>query len=340
MTKSLQVKNLTVTYKTADKKEKTALKNISFTVSEGEILAIIGPSGSGKTSLLRALSGLQQCDVTDISYGNKNLATLQTHQKGIGMVFQDGQLFPNYNVKNNIAYGLKIKKMSDSQQEEKVKQLLELVDLQGYENYNIQSLSGGQAQRVALARSLATNPEILLLDEPLSSLDKQLRVQLADDLRLILKKTQTTAIYVTHDQEEAFQVADKIAYISDGILRRIDTPQEIYKHPKTYELAKFLGYECFLDNIQASYLGLYINTSQLIATRPFAFTIAENLCSKFGSFLSTIKQTREYKDEKQALLHLDAGINTWIKIPEKYEANIGDTVVLQIDKSKCCIVSK
>ena len=340
MNKILSVKNLSVTYLNPDtKEEKRALKNASFTLNEGEILALIGPSGGGKTSLLRAIAGLEESEVTEISYGEEKLDKLPANKRNIGMVFQDGQLFPNYNVQGNIQYGMTCLGFNETEKKEKTKQLLKLVDLQGYENHSIDTLSGGQAQRVALARALATTPKILLFDEPLSALDKNLRENLAKELRNIIKQTGTTVIYVTHDQDEAFAIADKVGYVSNGILQRIDTPEEIWRHPRTLELAKFLGYSPFLDHIAASYMGVFIYNNQYVAARPYAFAISRGDCARCGSLFSTVVELKNNKGELEALVRLDAGVDAWIRVPENYPIEVGDLLALEVNKGQCTIVS-
>ncbi|QPK94220.1 ABC transporter ATP-binding protein [Actinomyces sp. zg-332] len=337
---TLTVRNLSVTYTiSGSKEEKRALRNASFTLEEGQILALLGPSGSGKSSLLRALTGLEESQSSEITYKGIDLRCLPPNERKIGMVFQDGQLFPNYTVKGNIEYGLANQELSKSEKEDIVKNLLELVDLQGFEDRNIETLSGGQAQRVALARALAPKPRILLLDEPLSALDKSLREQLSSELRQILKKTNTTAIYVTHDQDEAFAIADLVGYISDGNLQRIDTPEEIWRHPRTLELAKFLGYSPFLDYIGASYMGIFLHSNQYLAARPYAFSIARSDCARCQALMGNVKELRKNKDEIEALVKLDAGGDAWIKIPDNYKVSEGDLIALQVNKGQCTIVS-
>lgn len=336
----LNVSNLTVEYTNAITKQvNTAVKNASFKLETGQILALLGASGSGKSSLLRALAGLEQCTATDLSIGGLSFAQLPANKRGMGMVFQNSQLFPNYDVAGNIKYGLHGSGYSEQEKDAMVAEVLELVDLSGYESRKVQTLSGGQAQRVALARSLVTKPKVMLLDEPLSALDRSLREQLSTDLRTILKKSGTTAIYVTHDQDEAFTVGDLVGFMSDGYLRRIDTADEFYRHPKTVELATFLGYGPLLDNIAASYVGIFIYSNQYIAARPNAFSISRGDCARCGAIFSTVKTLKTKKGQLQALVELDAGVQAWIDIPKGYPTEVGDRLVLDLDKSKCTIVS-
>lgn len=193
-----------------------ALHGVNMSVACGEIVALVGASGSGKSTVLRAVAGLERISAGEIWISGRNMAGVPTHKRGVGMVFQDAQLFPHMSVARNIAYGLSSMRRSSQQKKERVTQLLRLVDLEGFEARSVDTLSGGQAQRVALARSLAPEPQLLLFDEPLSALDTDLRESLSMKLRSILKQTGTAAVYVTHDPAEAQRVSDRIATIAKG----------------------------------------------------------------------------------------------------------------------------
>ena len=202
-----------------------ALRAVTLSVAAGEIVGVIGASGSGKSTLLRAVAGLEPISSGEIMIASElvegsGISSVPTHKRGIGMVFQDGQLFPHLNVGRNIAYGLKFVRpaLDRVAKAERVAQLLELVELSGYENRPVGTLSGGQAQRVALARSLAPSPRLLLLDEPLSALDTDLREVLSLELRKILKRTGIAALYVTHDHGEAKRATDRIVHIEAGVV--------------------------------------------------------------------------------------------------------------------------
>lgn len=231
----------------------TAVDRVSFTVSPGEVLVLLGASGSGKSSMLRAVAGLEPLAAGTVSWGDEDLRDVPVHKRGFGLVFQDGQLFPTMSVGRNVAYGLP--KVPKREQRRRVAELLELVGLPGYEARKITELSGGQAQRVALARSLAPAPRALLFDEPLSALDTGLRRRLSADLTRILKDTGTTALYVTHDQEEAFAVADSIAVLDGGRMVQLDTPEALWRRPGSTRVAEFLGYRTFVSPATASALG-------------------------------------------------------------------------------------
>lgn len=216
--KLLQLKEVAITYADGF----TAVKNIDFFLREGEIVALLGASGSGKSTLLRGIAGLEEVtegamEIYDSMADSwEDLRKIPVHKRNIGMVFQDGQLFPHRSVAKNISYGLEMHGVAKAEIKTRVSQLLELVDLADYGARSVQTLSGGQAQRVALARSLAPKPRVLLLDEPLSALDKQLRKTLALDLRKIIKHSGTSAIFVTHDEEEAAIVSDRVIHLSQG----------------------------------------------------------------------------------------------------------------------------
>ncbi len=244
----LRVRDLSVRFGST-----AAVADVDLDVGAGGIVALLGASGSGKSSLLRGIAGLEPPTHGTVFWDGVDLSATPVHQRGFGVMFQDGQLFPHRDVGGNIAYG--IAHLPAAQRAMRVRELLALVGLPAYERRAITSLSGGQAQRVALARSLAPAPRLLLLDEPLSALDRELRERLAVLLRDTLRATGTTALYVTHDQDEAFTVADRIAVLAAGRLVRVDTPEELWRDPGTREVAAFLGYGPFLEASVASALG-------------------------------------------------------------------------------------
>ncbi len=244
----LHIRNVSVRYG-----ELLAVDNVTLTVAPGAVLALLGPSGSGKSSLLRAIAGLEPLATGAVLWDGVDLASTKVHQRNFGFVFQDAQLFSTMDVGHNIAYGLT--KLPRPKRSERVREMLRLVGLEGYENRKVTELSGGQAQRVALARSLAPSPRALLLDEPLSALDRNLRDHLADELAGILRAVGTTAIHVTHDQDEASKVADTVAVMDRGRLLQRDTPDVLWRSPASREVARFLGFTAFLDATTARDLG-------------------------------------------------------------------------------------
>lgn len=230
-----------------------AVDGVSLDVAPGEIVALLGASGSGKSSLLRAVAGLEPLHAGTIAWDGEDLTAVPVHRRGFVMMFQDGQLFPHHSVAGNVGYALT--QLDREARSRRVEELLDLVGLAGYGPRPVTALSGGEAQRVALARSLAPHPRLLMLDEPLSSLDRGLREHLVGVLERTLRATGTPGMYVTHDQDEAFAIADRIAVLSAGRLLQLDTPAELWRHPADAEVAGFLGYGPFLSLDEARGLG-------------------------------------------------------------------------------------
>lgn len=236
----LSVRGLAVTYG-----DLRAVDGVDLEVAAGEVVALLGASGSGKSSLLRAVAGLEDVAAGEVAWAGRSMVRVPVHKRGFGLMFQDGQLFEHRDVGSNIAYGLT--GLPRAQRGERVREMLELVGLPGFERRRVTTLSGGQAQRVALARALAPAPRLLLLDEPLSALDRALREQLATDVRTILRRGGTTALYVTHDQDEAMTVADRVGVMEAGRLLRLDTPQRLWADPGSSKVARFLGFDVVGD---------------------------------------------------------------------------------------------
>jgi thiamine transport system ATP-binding protein len=220
----------------------TIIDRVELAVDEGDIVALLGPSGCGKTTLLRAIAGLQPTAAGTVEWAGSDLRRIPPHQRGFGLMFQDHALFPHLSVAENVAYGLKVAGAARAARAERVATLLDLVGLGGFGGRDVQSLSGGEAQRVALARALAPAPRLLMLDEPLGSLDLDLRRRLSGEIRLLLKQLGVTAVHVTHDQDEAFDVADRIAIMQRGTIVRIDRPEALWHDPQTALVARFVGH--------------------------------------------------------------------------------------------------
>lgn len=218
-----------------------ALHSIDLVIKQGSIVCLLGPSGCGKTTLLRVIAGLEQADSGTISFAGKTINHIPPHQRGFGLMFQEYALFPHRNVAENIAFGLRMHHAPRPRINSRVEEMLELVGLTGYERRRVYELSGGERQRVALARSLAPKPPVLMLDEPLGALDRALRERLLDELRDILKHVGVTGIYVTHDQTEAFAIADWLVLMQAGQIEQQGTPTEVYRHPQSTFAARFLG---------------------------------------------------------------------------------------------------
>jgi thiamine transport system ATP-binding protein len=216
-------------------------------VSRGEFVVVVGPNGSGKTTLLRALAGLQRIDTGAIAWNRTSVTDLPPHERGFGLMFQDYALFPHRNVGENVAFGLRMQHRDPRATRRRVAEVLEWVGLSGYEDRSVGSLSGGEQQRVALARALAPEPVLLMLDEPVGSLDRTLRERLVGELRQLLAEIGITSIYVTHDQEEAFALADRVLVLRDGHVVQEGTPQDVWAHPADEWVARFLGLTNIVD---------------------------------------------------------------------------------------------
>jgi ABC-type Fe3+/spermidine/putrescine transport system ATPase subunit len=221
--------------------ETSALEGITFVLTEGEIMAFLGPSGCGKSTLLAIIAGIEMADSGEIFWRGLPINDTPPHRRGFGLMFQDYVLFPHMSVYENVAFGLKMSGMDSNEIQTRVTEIMTLVGLDGFGDRDVSSLSGGEQQRVALGRSLAPHPDLLMLDEPLGSVDRNLRERLIGELRKILRRMKQTAIYVTHDQEEAFAIADRVILMHQGIIEQIGRPEEIYRHPNSLFVANFLG---------------------------------------------------------------------------------------------------
>ncbi|OMG41221.1 ABC transporter ATP-binding protein [Actinomyces naeslundii] len=279
----LSVRGLAVTYG-----DLRAVDGVDLEVAAGEVVALLGASGSGKSSLLRAVAGLEDVADGEVAWAGRSMVRVPVHKRGFGLMFQDGQLFEHRDVGGNIAYGLI--GLPRARRDERVREMLELVGLPGFEQRRVTTLSGGQAQRVALARALAPAPRLLLLDEPLSALDRALREQLATDVRAILREGGTTALYVTHDQDEAMTVADRVGVMEAGRLLRLDTPQRLWADPGSSKVARFLGFDVVGD----------------LALAPGALRVAEAAEGEPAeTLLATVLASRLRRGQWEAEVELD-----------------------------------
>jgi len=232
----IQFKNIVMSFE-----DQVVLKNISLDIEENEFVTLLGPSGCGKTTLLRILGGFLEPTEGHVIFDGQDIKNLPPYKRELNTVFQKYALFPHMNVYDNIAFGLKIKKMSKDVIEQKVMKMLKLIGLEGYEKKNVTLMSGGQQQRVAIARALVNEPKVLLLDEPLGALDLKLRKEMQYELKRIQQEVGITFIYVTHDQEEALTMSDKIVVMNKGLIQQIGTPQDIYNEPVNHFVADFIG---------------------------------------------------------------------------------------------------
>ena len=245
----ISVKNLKKSYG-----KENIFKNINFEVKKGEFVTLLGPSGCGKSTLLRCMAGLNSIDEGNIYVHGEEITGKSPKDRGIGMVFQNYALFPNLDVYDNIAFGLSVKGMNKEEIDKKVKNIVSLVQLEGKEHHFPSQLSGGQKQRTAIARSVIMEPKILLLDEPLSALDAKVRKTLRDELKKIQKHLNITTIFVTHDQEEALTISDRIFVMDKGNIVQMGTPEEVYTSPSSIFLAKFIGNYNIFDRKQIEVL--------------------------------------------------------------------------------------
>ena len=243
----LQLKNITKRYAP----DVTAVSQVTLAIDAGDVLCLLGPSGCGKTTLLRCIAGLEQPDTGSVWFEGRDVTRLPPHRRDFGMMFQDFALFPHRNVFDNVAFGLKMRGDSSQERSARVEEMLALVDLAPLAQRTIDQLSGGEQQRVALARALAPDPRLLLLDEPLGALDRALRERLMLELRQILQAVAVTAVYVTHDQTEAFAIADQVAVMRAGRLEQVAAPEQVYAEPATPFVAQFVGFENLIPGRQS-----------------------------------------------------------------------------------------
>ncbi|RIJ77819.1 ABC transporter ATP-binding protein [Nakamurella silvestris] len=322
----LQLSDVSVAYGTT-----TAVDRVSLRVRPGQVLALLGPSGCGKSTLLRAVAGLEPLRGGRITFGEQDLAGVPVHRRGFGLMFQDGVLFPHRTVAGNIAYGLTADRATraawrrvDGGVSARVEELLELVGLSGYTDRKVASLSGGEQQRVALARALAPAPRLLLLDEPLAALDAGLRDRLLMDLRGILAATGTTAVFVTHDQAEAFAVADTVAVMEAGQVRQHGPLREVWDHPVSEWVARFIGYSSVIDDPAGGRLAL----------RPSALRLDPR--GEISGIVTGVSPRPES-------LLITVTVDGWGVVsavgPSEAGAAVGDRVRLRLDRSHAVVLA-
>ena len=305
-----------------------AVAGVDLAVGPGEIVALLGASGSGKSSLLRGIAGLEPLVSGRVRWNAEDVTRVPVHARGFGMMFQDGQLFHHLSVAGNIAYGLHSR--PKPHRRERVAELLGLVGLAGYGGRRVSELSGGQAQRVALARSLAPGPRLLLLDEPLSALDRNLREHLVGVLGDVLRATGSTAIYVTHDQDEAFALADRVGVMADGRLLQLDAPEMLWRRPASREVAEFLGYEPFIAPGLAARLGrVRAAEGELVAIGPAGLVAAS------GGVVVPIEEQRHQRGEVLIDVRLPDGQLATVRSAEKVA---GEGLGVALDPAGCAVV--
>jgi len=281
----LEIRDIFKTYE-----NKPLLRGISFSVSQGETICLLGASGSGKSTLLRMIAGLEFPESGQILFNKIDLAQTPPHARDFGLVFQDYGLFPHLDIFDNVAFGLKMRNVPVAKINSRVAEMMDLVNLQGFEKRKVTDLSGGEQQRVALARALAPQPRLLMFDEPLGALDKSLKEDLLNQLRSILHKTKIPAIYVTHDQDEAFTIADRILVLHDGKIIRDGTPDEVWTNPNSAPAARMLGMGNVIE-------GMVISANK-VKTEVSIFTLnCKHKHSKGESISLLLKQSEDGGDE-------------------------------------------
>ena len=327
MIKALNLRNINKRYN-----ETIALSDIDLDIEDGEFFSLLGPSGSGKTTCLKVIGGFEEPDTGNVTLFNEDVTYTPPFKRNVNTVFQDYALFPHMNVEENVSYSLKIKKIPKNEQKSKVDEILSIVKLNGYEKRKPSELSGGQRQRVALARSLINRPKILLLDEPLGALDLKLREQMQFELKNLQRQFQITFIYVTHDQQEALSMSDRIAIFNEGKIEQIDTPNNIYLKPKTAFVADFIGTTSIIpkdfakNSLKYNY-GFSIRPENIsinsnIAEYDFSIDANINDIQFQGSYYKILCQT---KDINLTALH-------YLDLKNPLNIKIGDNIQLSWNK--------
>ena len=327
----LRVSDLTVRFGAT-----VAVEQVSLEVPAGSVVAVLGPSGCGKSTLLRAVAGLETPASGVVAYDGHDLGRVATHRRGFALMFQDGQLFEHLDVAGNVAYPLRLRRSPErhhrAARRERVAELLSLVGLAGYADRSPATLSGGERQRVALARSLAVSPRLLLLDEPLSSLDRSLRERLAGDLREILHRAGVTAMLVTHDQEEAFSIADRMAVMRAGRIVQSGTLDEVWRRPADAWTAQFLGYATVLEGPQAHRLRELASpqeTWQAVALRRSALRVEPT-----GPMTARVEEARVTPDQIRVQLDVD-GVGSLPAVADPgTDVTVGARVRVALDTSR------
>lgn len=323
----------------------TAVDDVNLAVAPGEIVGLLGASGSGKSSLLRGIAGLEPLASGRIRWDGVDLTTVPVHRRGFGVMFQEGQLFPHRDVGSNVAYG--VAHLPRAERAARVAELLDRVGLAGFGRRPIASLSGGQAQRVALARSLAPAPRLLLLDEPLSALDRALREHLVGVLRGTLRATGTTAVHVTHDQDEAFAVADRVAVMEAGRISQLDTPARLWRHPVSRSVAAFLGYGPFLDAGAAAALGwgTWVPAGMALAVPPGGLVVEEGVSGTVGAATDGRSEPGGVRVPVHDQVDHRGYVAVTIILPDGRPATararqrvVGEAAYVRLEESRCTLV--
>ena len=297
-----------------------AVQDTTLDIEPGTFVTLLGPSGCGKTTTLRMIAGFESPDEGDIYLGDEAINALTPNKRDTAMVFQSYALLPHYNVFDNVAYGLKIRKLPKEEIQERVMNILKLVEMEGMESRMTNQLSGGQQQRVALARALVIEPSVLLFDEPLSNLDAELRVTMRTEIRKIQQKVGITAIYVTHDQSEAMSISDKIIIMSKGKVEQIGTPREIYYHPTSKFVADFIGEANFLEAQVRSADG----EKAMISVAGGEFEVNNFAHAKAGETATLVLRPEGVSLSEKGLLEGTVTLSTFMGAYQYYQMMVGD----------------
>lgn len=274
-----------------------AVDDVTLDIHDGELFTLLGPSGCGKTTLLRIIAGLEYPDKGRIFFGDEDVTFKKSYERNVAMVFQNYALWPHMTVFDNVAFGLKIRKLPKNEIKERVKKVLDLVQLSGLENRYPTQLSGGQQQRVALARALVVEPRLLLLDEPLSNLDAKLRIEMREEIKRIQKNLKITTIYVTHDQEESMSISDRIAILDKGKVLQVGTPREIYEKPRNLFVASFIGRSSILKGVIKEVTNNYASVS--LGTYIIKGLIPPDVTLKTGDQVAVVLRPEDFKLESE-----------------------------------------
>ena len=297
-----------------------AVQDTTLDIEPGTFVTLLGPSGCGKTTTLRMIAGFESPDEGDIYLGDEAINALTPNKRDTAMVFQSYALLPHYNVFDNVAYGLKIRKLPKEEIQERVMNILKLVEMEGMESRMTNQLSGGQQQRVALARALVIEPSVLLFDEPLSNLDAKLRVTMRTEIRKIQQKVGITAIYVTHDQSEAMSISDKIIIMSKGKVEQIGTPREIYYHPTSKFVADFIGEANFLEaQVRAA-----DGEKAMISVAGGEFEVNNFAHAKAGETATLVLRPEGVSLSEKGLLEGTVTLSTFMGAYQYYQMIVGD----------------
>lgn len=341
--------------------ETRAVDGVSLDVKRGELFFLLGPSGCGKSTFLRTIAGFYQPDTGELYFDDKLMNNVPPHKRNIGMVFQNYALWPHMTVYHNVEYGLNVRKLPAAVKREKVLEVLETVQMSEYADRNPNQLSGGQQQRVALARALVVEPDILLLDEPLSNLDAKLRLEMRQEIKRIHSAAGITSVYVTHDQEEALSLADRMAVMKDGKIVQIGTPREVYNLPRNSFVANFIGETNFLHgkltavsgqellmetqigNIRSksAITGLAIGNSVTCSIRPESLDVSddpvENAPNQFEARIASITYLGDVEEYCLKLGDIPE-IKATIQNPGQYERHVGDKVFVRFQPQNAVIL--